>query len=209
MSDTGLFVTGFPSGCDEALVKSVFTQYFPVKSIKVLPPQTGKTDGAAIVFMEKSHDAKWLIDNVSGKVPQGLTEPIIIKKKIVQGGSNKGWGKGWGYMNMPPWAYQMAWGKGKGGGKGWSGGGLRTFPAEKKVWIGNLPEEGITFKELQEHFPGSKFATVMSGNGKGTGGVAFATAEEAEAAIKNLNGSVLGGNTIVVDVWTKKEKDDA
>merc|ERR1719240_691090 len=98
----------------------------------------------------------------------------------------------------------MAYYKGsKGKGKG-SSGGLSSFPAEKKVWIGNLPEEGITFRELQAHFPGSKFATVMKGRGAGTGGVAFATAEEATEALQK-NGSELGGVTIVVDVWTKKE----
>merc|ERR1719316_1875814 len=95
-------------------------------------------------------------------------------------------------------------GKGKWGGRS---GGLSSFPAEKKVWIGGLPEE-ITFGELQEHFGGSgvaKFATVMKGKGAGTGGVAFATEEEAANAIKTLNGSSLKGATIVVDVWTKKE----
>merc|ERR1719162_1142487 len=97
----------------------------------------------------------------------------------------------------------------KGKGKGW-GSGLSSFDAEKKVWIGGLPEEEgkVTYKELQAHFPGSKFATVMKGKGAGTGGVAFATAEEATAAIQTLNGSSLGGNTIEVDVWTKKEKED-
>merc|ERR1712072_1476069 len=90
-------------------------------------------------------------------------------------------------------------------GKGWGRGGLISFPAEKKVWIGGIPEEGVTFRESQAHFPGSKFATVMKGKGAGTGGVAFATAEEATAAIQTLNGSVLAGATLVVDVWTKKE----
>merc|ERR1711865_406827 len=109
---------------------------------------------------------------------------------------------------MPPWAMQqmMAYYGGKGGGKGWGkGGGLSTFSAEKKVWIGGIPEEGVTFRELQAHFPGSKFATVMKGKGAGTGGVAFATSEEATAAIATLNGSTLAGATLVVDVWTKKE----
>merc|ERR1719253_1523362 len=100
----------------------------------------------------------------------------------------------------------MYYGKGKG--KGWGGGGLRSFPAEKKIWIGGIPEEGVTFKELQAHFPGSKFAAVMKGKSAGQGGVAFATAEEATAAISTLNGSTLGGATIVVDVWTKKEKEE-
>merc|ERR1711920_261008 len=92
--------------------------------------------------------------------------------------------------------------KGKGSGKGW-GGGLSSFPAERKVWVGGVPEE-LTYKELQEHFPGCKFATVMKGKGAGTGGVAFATPEEATAAIQSLNGSTLAGSTIEVDVWTKR-----
>merc|ERR1712060_684297 len=92
-------------------------------------------------------------------------------------------------------------GKGKWGGRGNSG--LSSFPSEKKVWVGGVPE-GVTFKELQAHFPGSKFATVMKGKGAGTGGVAFATAEEATAAVETLNGSVLNGSTLQVDVWTKK-----
>merc|ERR1719163_2489676 len=96
------------------------------------------------------------------------------------------------------------YGKGKGKGKN---SGLSSFPAEKKVWIGGLPEEGVTFRELQAHFPGSKFAAVMKGKALGQGGVAFGTAEEATNAIATLNGSVLGGATIVVDVWTTKEKD--
>merc|ERR1719486_1702390 len=105
---------------------------------------------------------------------------------------------------MPPWAMMqmMAYYKGKGKGKG---GGLSSFPAERKVWIGGLPQEGVTFRELQAHFPGCKFATVMKGKGAGTGGVAFGTPEEATAAIQTLNGSVLAGATLVVDVWTKKE----
>eukprot|EP00928_Gymnodinium_smaydae_P095462 TRINITY_DN821_c0_g1_i1.p1 TRINITY_DN821_c0_g1~~TRINITY_DN821_c0_g1_i1.p1 ORF type:complete len:223 (+),score=74.19 TRINITY_DN821_c0_g1_i1:237-905(+) len=216
MADFPLHVTGLPAGCDEAQVKQIFSQFGSVQSVKVLPARSDKPDSAAIVNMASSDRAKWMLENVTGKVPQGLVQPVNIKKKIVNNDFNKGmnmkggmWGgKGaWGSM-MLPWMYQsMMWAKGKGKGKGYGGGqgGLRTFPPEKKVWVGNLPEEGVTFRELQEHFPGSKFATVMKGKGAGTGGVAFATAEEAENAIKTLNGSTLAGNTIVVDVWTKKE----
>merc|ERR1719316_286278 len=97
--------------------------------------------------------------------------------------------------------------KGKGKGKGW-GGGLSDFPSERKVWVGGIPE-GVTFKELQAHFSSigaCKFATVMKGKAAGTGGVAFATAEEATTAVQMLNGSMLGGAQIQVDVWTKKPK---
>merc|ERR1719281_2415631 len=95
--------------------------------------------------------------------------------------------------------------KGKGGGKGK---GLRNFHADKKVWIGNLPD-GVGYKELHELMKpaGAKWVEVMGGAGKGTGGAGFKTAEEATAAISQFNGHVLNGSMIQVDVWTKKEKD--
>lgn len=218
MADEGaLYVIGFPAGVTEGQVQDIFAAYGPVKSLRMLPTPEGKADVAAIVTMENAEQAKWLIDNVSGKVPQGLTDPITIKKKMVKDWSKgMGWGGGYGYggyggkgggYGMPPWAMMWSFGKGSyGGGKGWGkqSTGLSSFPAERKVWLGNLPE-GLTFRDLQAHFPGSKFATAMKGKAAGTGGVAFATAEEATEAIKTLNGSTLAGATIVVDVWTKKE----
>merc|ERR1719240_939396 len=100
-------------------------------------------------------------------------------------------------------------GKGKGKGKGKKKSGLSTFAAEKKVWVGNIPE-GTTYQELQAHFGSAgtaKFATVFTGKGKGTGGVAFAEEEEAAKAIKTLNNSTLKGAKIQVDVWQKLEKE--
>lgn len=195
-------------------MKSVFGYYGVVSSVKVLPTPAGKTDVAAIVTMESADKATWMIENVSGKIPQGLQTPVEIKqKRSGYGGGMKGFGKG-GFM--PPWAMmqmmQWQWGKGKGFGKGKSRQGLRSFPPEKKVWVGGLPEDGsITFKELQEHFKSvgeAKFAAVMKGSGAGTGGVAFGTEEEAKEAIAKLNGSELAGNKLVVDVWEKKEKEE-
>merc|ERR1719387_2181959 len=97
--------------------------------------------------------------------------------------------------------------KGKGKGKGRKR-GLATFSTEKKVWVGNIPE-GTTYQELQEHFASAgtaKFATVFTGKGAGTGGVAFGEEGEAAAAIKTLNKSTFKGAKIEVDVWTKLEK---
>merc|ERR1719313_2199801 len=102
--------------------------------------------------------------------------------------------------------------KGGGGGGKWSKGApgkmsLSHFPADKKVWVGDIPD-GVTNRDLHEHFKdaGAKWSESWGGNSKGTGGVAFKTAEEATAAISSLNGSILKGTMIQVDVWTKKEK---
>merc|ERR1719387_1875922 len=96
---------------------------------------------------------------------------------------------------------------GKSKGKGKNKMSLSNFHADKKVWIGNMAD-GTTSRELHDHFKeaGAKWSEAYGGNSKGTGGVAFKTSEEATAAISSLNGSVLKGATIQVDVWTKKEK---
>mmetsp|Transcript_30812 Transcript_30812/g.84626 ORF Transcript_30812/g.84626 Transcript_30812/m.84626 type:complete len:223 (-) Transcript_30812:131-799(-) len=147
------------------------------------------------------------------------------------GGIMMGWGAGaWGCAG-PAWGTGPAWGSksacipawnptvmkdfastafGKGGkaakatkgadGKGKSK-GLRDFKSECKVWVGNIAE-GVSFKDLQEHFKQAgdcKFAHVKQGTG--TGGVAFATAEEASFAILQMNGSELGGQYLEVDAW--------
>merc|ERR1719387_2850435 len=100
----------------------------------------------------------------------------------------------------------MMGGKGKGKGKKK---GLNKAKPEQKVWIGNLPES-VGWKELQEHFNQAGKTTWVEaftkGAGKGTGGVAYGNAEDAAKAISMLNGSILSGQTIQVDVWTKKEK---
>jgi len=206
-ANSTLHVTGLPVGATEDQVRQIFAQYGTVASLTVLPTKPEKPDAAAIVTMGNGDQAQWLVDNVNGKAPTGCATALVIKKKI-QNSWGKGFGKGYGKMDQWAWMQMMAYYGYKGGygkGKGKGGGGLSSFPAEKMVWVGGLPEEGVTFRELQAHFPGSKFATVMKGKGAGTGGVAFATAEEATAAIASLNGSTLEGATIVVDVWTKKE----
>merc|ERR1719387_2800470 len=109
---------------------------------------------------------------------------------------------------MNPMLMKMM-GKGKGKGKGGKGKGLNGAKADCKVWIGNLPES-VGWKELQEHFNQAgktKWVEAFTkGAGKGTGGVAYGSADEASKAISMLNGSILSGQTIQVDVWTKKEK---
>merc|ERR1719453_2515589 len=94
-------------------------------------------------------------------------------------------------MMMNPMFMKMM-GKGKGKGKGNKG--LNKVKPECKVWVGNLPET-IGWKELEEHFKqagSTKWVEAFQrGSGKGTGGVAYATAEEATKAISMLNGSIL------------------
>merc|ERR1711988_1905021 len=93
-------------------------------------------------------------------------------------------------MMMNPLLMKMMFGKGKGKGKK----GLNKAKPECKVWIGNLPES-VSWKELKEHFDQAgktKWVEAFTkGEGKGTGGVAYGSEEDAQRAISTLNGSVL------------------
>lgn len=93
-------------------------------------------------------------------------------------------------------------GKGKGGGSA-----FQIKHPESTVWLGSLPE-GTTEDALKEHMGQCgtvKRVEVWKG---GLGFAWYSSAEEATNAIAQLNGSVLNGESIVVDVWTKRDKSD-
>eukprot|EP00929_Paragymnodinium_shiwhaense_P077956 TRINITY_DN40292_c1_g1_i2.p2 TRINITY_DN40292_c1_g1~~TRINITY_DN40292_c1_g1_i2.p2 ORF type:complete len:150 (+),score=59.69 TRINITY_DN40292_c1_g1_i2:132-581(+) len=121
------------------------------------------------------------------------------------GGGGKGYKGGWG------WGWMM-WGKGYGKGRG-KGRGRRVLSGADptcKVWIGNVPEEA-TWKELEEHMNQvgkSKWTELLSGKGKGTAVVLYSTAEEAQKAISDLNGSEFKTAKLHVDVYVKQEKEE-
>merc|ERR1711977_523320 len=112
----------------------------------------------------------------------------------------KGKGKGKGFKVKGKGKGKVRKGKGKGKGKGKSKGKRRSmrfvsFPAEQRVWVGGVPEDADmkAFKEHMSQVPGCKFLSVRR---NGQGGVCYSSAEEAQAAIAELNGSVFEGATI-------------
>lgn len=118
------------------------------------------------------------------------------------GGGGKGGGGGGGFGAGGKGGAAGGFG---GAGKGKSTKGLRDFPTECKVWVGNMPA-GTTFKDLQDHFKnmGSNPKWAEIGKQGTTGGVAFATAEEATEAMTQLNGLDFNGSVLELDVWTGK-----
>merc|ERR1712224_594594 len=102
----------------------------------------------------------------------------------------------------------MGGGKGKGKGKR-KGPNINKADAEKKVWVGNLPTDKATWKDINELFKTAGHVKWVQPLGKKSSGetcVVFNTAEEAATAIATLQGSVIGGNAIQLDAWSKKEK---
>lgn len=111
-----LFITGLPEGFDQTSLQTVLGAYGNIQQAKVMPPQPGKK-AAAMVRFATVDEAKWIVENLNGNIPQGLTEPIDCKfamSKDQKQGMDAG--KGWG-----PYAdggKDGGWGKGKGVGKG-------------------------------------------------------------------------------------------
>merc|ERR1719181_2674396 len=100
-------------------------------------------------------------------------------------------------------------GKGKGKFSRKSDIGNRTS-AEKKLWIGGLPDiedrekRKEASKKLHEHLKKSsdcKFAEIWP---KGVGVAIYKTEEDASTAIGELNGTKFRGKTLEIDVWEKK-----
>ncbi|MCB1989023.1 MAG: RNA-binding protein [Burkholderiaceae bacterium] len=80
-----------------------------------------------------------------------------------------------------------------------------------KIYVGNLPYS-VTDSSLESNFAefgGVASAKVMmdreTGRSKGFGFVEMGTAEQADAAIRGLNGMSVGGRSIVVNISRPKE----
>eukprot|EP00931_Biecheleriopsis_adriatica_P027012 TRINITY_DN1632_c0_g1_i1.p2 TRINITY_DN1632_c0_g1~~TRINITY_DN1632_c0_g1_i1.p2 ORF type:complete len:165 (+),score=58.75 TRINITY_DN1632_c0_g1_i1:59-553(+) len=118
------------------------------------------------------------------------------------GWGGKGGGCGWGGAGGGAWNPMMMKGKGKGAT------GLKSFPVEKKVWIGGIAPNTCSVdmnKKLKTHMSQAGGTCLYAEFGKtGSGGAAFKTAEEAAAAIAALNGSMFESSILQVDVWTQK-----
>jgi len=107
-----LYIRGLPPGCMEETIQAIFGVYGTVTSVKVLPPPPGKNDVACLMRMNSIDEAKWLVENLNGNIPQGLTEPINVRfadnvKGPGKGGGgpppSMGMGGGGGHVPAPTW----------------------------------------------------------------------------------------------------------
>merc|ERR1719323_2029809 len=64
------------------MVHEIFAAYGTVQDSKVLVANGRSNDGqgqsVAIIRMGDIAEATWLVDNVNGNIPQGLTSPVLI-----------------------------------------------------------------------------------------------------------------------------------
>merc|ERR1719217_1752452 len=91
MASDNLYVKGLHPDVTEEFLKEIFGQYGLVNQLKVLPRDPSKPEAAAMIRMGSVEEAQWLVDNLNGNIPQGMTTPVAVK---FANASAKGGGKG-------------------------------------------------------------------------------------------------------------------
>jgi len=161
-----VYVTGLPeNGLDQAALKTVFGAYGTLKEVKHLP-----TAKACLLTFASVDEAKWVVENLDGNMPEGISECLSVKyspagrggpaaQKPTGGG---GWntGGGWNAQQGPysggQGIAQNSWG-GKGGGVGGGAsismlkqtlrsngvlpGSKGTVPPQNQLYIRGLPSD--------------------------------------------------------------------
>jgi len=84
-----LYVKGLPLGLTDTAVHQVFSVYGTVMQCRVLQASHA-TETVAMVRMGSSDQAAWLVQNLNGNIPQGLTEPVSIKFADPPGAKKQG-----------------------------------------------------------------------------------------------------------------------
>lgn len=190
-----LFIGDLPSEITSETVQAVFSAYGTVTECRAIPPKMPGQRGAAILRFSTSEEAKWLVDNVNGSVPQGLQGPVVVKYKEEKGkGTYGGFGSGMAKGAWTPAATPSA----------------TTAPDGPidTVFIGDLPVD-IDDTKLNQIF--SMYGTITTakclppkpGSSKGAALVQFSTVDEAKWLVENVNGNIPEGLTAAVIVKFK------
>mmetsp|Transcript_57647 Transcript_57647/g.187287 ORF Transcript_57647/g.187287 Transcript_57647/m.187287 type:complete len:596 (+) Transcript_57647:171-1958(+) len=74
-----LYIKGLPPGIDDRRMKLMFTKYGDVASVKVLEASGMHGDSIALMRMGHVEQAKWIVENLNGTTPDGMTKPLIIR----------------------------------------------------------------------------------------------------------------------------------
>lgn len=163
-----LWIGDLPPEIDEVTVKNVFEGYGTILSSKLIPPKANGKNAAALVRFESIEDARWVVENLNGNMPEGFETPVVVQYAKNPPGGPHGHGKpsaspgkGYDYRSSPyPQPPPPAIDHGKGGygksygGKGGGGKGTKGSKSFANTDKGN--------------FKGSKsFTNATAGNFKG------------------------------------------
>lgn len=130
-----LYIADLPAGMNDSQLLEVFNAYGTIVQHKILPNPMPGGKTAAMMRFSDVEEARWIVDNVNGNIPQGLTDPVKVRyanqksagaapawgaQKGTKGGDKGGWDKGswdkggWDKGGAKGSSYGKATGKGYG-----------------------------------------------------------------------------------------------
>jgi cold shock CspA family protein len=78
-----LTIQGLPATLTNEQLDAVFSQYGTVEQCKMLDPLPGSPICGALVQMQTVEEGTWLVQNLNGNIPSGLTTPITVQYQTV------------------------------------------------------------------------------------------------------------------------------
>lgn len=128
-----LYLSELPGDFNEQVCQQILGAYGAIVRCKILPSKISGGKCAALVQFGSLDEAQWIVENLHGNIPQGLSEPI--KVRYADGPEQKAQ-RQMGQMGPPE---KAGWKGGKGGdgfgksesfGKGWE----RSSPYPPAAW---------------------------------------------------------------------------
>jgi len=182
-----------PTGMDKGSLAALFEPYGTVVECRMLPGRDEASKPAAMIRFASTDMATWVVENLNGNIPEGLTEAITVRFANDKKGGDKGGGKGSPYGGGKGWD---AWSGGKGGAKG--KGGFEAPPPSDNVWVGDLPvgtaeaDLGAIFEPYGQVVQ-SRMMPGRDATAKPCAMIRFASVEIATWVVENLNGNIPQG----------------
>mmetsp|Transcript_46152 Transcript_46152/g.133753 ORF Transcript_46152/g.133753 Transcript_46152/m.133753 type:complete len:361 (-) Transcript_46152:28-1110(-) len=204
-----VYIKGLPQNFSDDQLFEVFGAYGQVAWHKVLR-NNGSADSVALVQMISVDEASWLVENLNGNIPQGLTEPVSVT--FSQGpkkSRGKAGGKEGGGARYEPYAAATAAVVIPPAAAAAGAGGVAVQPraVQPSAYAGdayagdegsNLYVKGLppTVDELYLYKLFAPYGAIQSvkpiaKEWGGTAFVKFAKAEEAQVAVSKVNGQVM------------------
>jgi RNA recognition motif-containing protein len=141
--NTNVFIAELPAEFDDDTLSGIFGAYGTVAWCKVFDSKGGKGSGKfGIVEFGDIAEATWVVENLSGNIPEGMTTPVTLtfKRDSRSKGDGKGKDKGWSAGGGKAMTGGKDWNGG--GGKAWNAGGGKSWgnAGGKASWGGKAPQ---------------------------------------------------------------------
>lgn len=197
-----LHIKDLPEGTDDETLRNIFNGYGTVDHVRIMtsPEAPGKV--AAFVKLKTQEEAEWIVENLNGNIPQGLSGPIRVsfahppRSSFASSAGPYGVSGGGLSMNRPP----------RPGDEAVSGiisllqnaNPYPNAPVWHCLYVANLPADTMDRDLLEMFTPfgaipaqGCKSVLNPDGSCKGFGFVYFTDEYAAGLACTTLNGTMM------------------